>query len=115
MQTKHDGDPYDPNPGWQQHTDYTIYNLQGDRVEHVFNPVGHYENAPSVTSLPPGKYMVVARAQGYLRVNVPVLIEAGRTTRVHLDARWHAPPNTPASELVQMPNGYQVGWRAPAQ
>jgi hypothetical protein len=112
LQSHRDGNEYDPNPAWYQHTDYTIYDMQGDRVRHVFNSVGHYEEAPSVTSLSPGEYVVVARAQGYLRVEVPVVIEAGRATRVHLDAHWQVPAGTPRAEVVQMPNGYQVGWRA---
>jgi hypothetical protein len=112
LQSHRDGNEYDPNPAWYQHTDYTVYNMQGERVRHVFNSVGHYEQAPGVTSLPPGEYRVVARAQGYLRTSVPVVIEAGRTTRVHLDAQWRAPADTPSRELVETPAGYPVGWRA---
>ncbi len=112
LQLHHDGNEYDPNPAWYQHTDYVVYDMQGKRVRHVFNTVGHYEQAPSVTSLPPGEYRVVARAQGYLRVTVPVVIEAGRTTRVHLDAQWQAPMGTRETELVEVPGGYPVGWLA---
>jgi hypothetical protein len=44
-------------------------------------------------------------------VRVPVLIERGRTTRIHLDDRWNIPANTPRSEFVWMPAGVPVGWR----
>jgi hypothetical protein len=112
LQVHRDGNEYDPNPAWFQHADYTICDMNGDRLRHVFNSVGHYESAPNVINLPPGKYMVFARAQGFLRVRVPVVIEGGRTTRVHLDADWNVPPGIPKSGLVQVPNGYAVGWRA---
>src|SRR5580692_1325102 len=84
VQTERDGNEYDPNPAWYQHTDYTIYDSTGQRVQHVFNSVGHYSQAPNVISLPAGNYLVKARAQGHLQVKVPVMIRSGRTTRVHL-------------------------------
>jgi hypothetical protein len=112
LQTRRDGNEYDPDPLWHQHTDYTVYDSDGKRVEHVFNTIGHYEEAPRVITLPAGRYVVSARAQGYLRVRVPVEIEGGRTTRVHLDAKWKPPVNTPKAELVEVPGGYPVGWRS---
>jgi hypothetical protein len=113
--TCRDGNEFDPSPSWYQHTDYTVYNLNGKRVRHVFNSVGHYEEAPAVITVPPGRYLVSARAQGYLRVKVPVVIESGRTTRVHLDAKWNPPAGTPKAELVEVPGGYPVGWRTDAE
>jgi hypothetical protein len=83
-------------------------------VRHVFNTVGHYEETPNMITLPAGSYVVVARAQGLLRVKVPVVIEGGRTTRVHLDAKWNVPTDTPKTELVQILGCYPVGWRADA-
>jgi hypothetical protein len=114
LQTRHDGNEYDPNPAWHQHTDYTVYDSAGKRVRHVFNTVGHYEETPNVITLPAGSYVVMARAQGLLRVQVPVVIVGGRMTHVHLDAKWNIPTDTPKTELVQIPGGYPVGWRADA-
>lgn len=102
----------DSDPGWYQHTDYRIYDLHGKLVKRVDNAIGHYEQAPRGVALPAGQYLVKARAQDYLRVEVPVLIEPGRTTKVHLDDNWKLPAGTPRSELVSTPNGNPVGWRA---
>lgn len=111
-ETERDGNEYDINPAWHQHSDYTVYSLRGQRVRHVFNSVGHYAEAPRVISLPAGKYLVKAHAKGDLDIAVPVLIERGRTTKVHLDDNWHLPPQTPKSEIVSIPYGYPVGWRS---
>jgi hypothetical protein len=98
------------DPTWFQHTDYTIYNQQQQSVKHVFNALGHYSSAPRAITLPPGKYFVKARAKDYASVWVPVVIEPGRTTRVHLDDTWRpiADSKTP---LIKLPSGTPVGWR----
>lgn len=100
------------NPTWYQHTDYYIYDLHGKRLEHVDNAIGQYEEAPRRVALPAGRYFVKAQAKDYIWVDVPVKIEPGRTTRVHLDDSWRLPANTPKRELVRVPNGNPVGWRA---
>ena len=100
------------DPVWYQHRDYNIYDLHGRLVKHVNNTVGHYEQVPRRVALPAGRYLVRAQAADYLRVEVPVTIERGRTTRVHLDDKWKLPPDTPNRELVSLPNGNPVGWRA---
>jgi len=100
------------NPTWYQHSDYNIYNLQGKLVKHVANAVGRYEQAPLGVALTPGNYIVRSRANDYLRVEVPVIIERGRTTRVHLDCDWKYPAGTQMRELVSLPDGNPVGWRA---
>jgi hypothetical protein len=100
------------DPLWYQHTDYRIYNLHGKLVKRVDNTSGHYDQAPRRVALPAGQYLVKAQAQDYLQVEVPVTIEAGRTTRVHLDNNWKLPASTSKRELVSTPNGIPVGWRA---
>jgi hypothetical protein len=104
----------DGTSAWYQHADYDIYNLHGKRVKHVDNAAGHYETAPRVVTLPPGRYMVVAEAKGGLRVKVPVNIERGRMSRIHLDGRWNPPAGAPRDEWVSLPSGSPVGWRAVA-
>jgi hypothetical protein len=99
-------------PAWYQHADYDIYNLHGKRVKHVENAVGHYETRPRVVSLPPGRYIVAAEAEEALRVRVPVKIERGRISRIHLDDHWNPPAGARGDELVSMPSGKPVGWRA---
>jgi hypothetical protein len=100
------------NPTWYQHTDYPIYDLRGKRLKHVDNTVGYYEQAPRRVALPTGRFLVKAQAHDYSWVVAPVLIQNGRTTRVHLDDHWTLPANAPKRELVSMPNGDPVGWRA---
>jgi len=100
------------DPVWYQHTNYRIYNLSGKLVKYVDNTMGHYEQTPRRVALPAGRYFVKAQAKDYLRVEVPVTIEQGRTTRVHLDDNWKLPADTPKREVVSLPNGHPVGWRA---
>jgi hypothetical protein len=99
------------DPVWYQHADYDIYNLHGQRVKHVDNIIGHYEDAPRKVTLPAGHYVVRAQAKDYHQVKVPVTIEPGRTTRVHLDDTWRPPARTLSRELASLPNGNPVGWR----
>ena len=85
---------------------------RGKLVKDVGNTNGHYDTAPETVPLPPGNYTVKARAKDYLSVLVPVVIEAGRITSVHLDDRWHPPKSTPTTEFVFEPGGQPVGWSA---
>jgi hypothetical protein len=99
------------NPTWYQHTDYYIYNEQNQSVKRVDNKVGHYDRAPRMIELPAGNYNVKARAKDYLWVKVPVVVEAGKTTEVHLDDAWTPSPESKPTDLVNVPAGYPVGWR----
>jgi hypothetical protein len=98
------------NPAWPQHTDYDICNPQGKAVKHVANAVGHYAEAARLISLPAGKYVVKAHAKDYLWVEVPVVVEAGRITKVHLDDAWRPAADVAPTEVVCMPTGNPVGW-----
>lgn len=100
------------NPTWYQHTAYYIYDLHGKMVRHVDNTIGRYEQAPCQVALPAGRYLVKAKANDFLWAAVPVTIERGRMTKVHLAENWKPPLNTPKRELVSMPNGNPIGWRA---
>jgi hypothetical protein len=94
------------------HSDYTIYTVDGKRVKHVWNHETREDETPLVVTLPAGRYVVRAEAELYGLVTVPVVVKPGQTTRLVLQPGW-TPPGQPAgSELVQMPNGYAVGWRA---
>jgi len=102
----------DGSPFWYQHSDYSIYTPGGKLVKRVGNTVGHYAQSPDAVALPAGQYVVKARASDYSWVKVPVTVEPGRTTRVHLDDNWKLPAGIPKSALVSLPNGNPVGWRA---
>ena len=100
------------DPTWYQHTDYYLYDQQQTLIKHVRNSLGHYETAPRRLALPAGRYFIKAQAEDYLWVKVPVTIEDGRITRVHLDDQWRQPGDASTKQLVCLPNGYPVGWRA---
>ncbi len=110
------------NVGFQfsyaQRTDYEICDASGRRIKNVAdNNKGNFGAVPRAVALPPGTYRVKAMAavgEGEL-VIVPVVIEPGRTTDVHLNGHWKPPLNTPDSELVRMPAGFPIGWRAAAE
>ena len=102
--------PYD------QRTDYYIYDSGGKETQHVAdNNKGHFEAVPRRIQLPPGNYSVKALAAVGLGewITVPVVIEPGRTTEVHLNGAWRPPADTPKRDLVQSPGGFPMGWRAP--
>jgi hypothetical protein len=98
------------DPIWYQHTGYRVYTLDGKLAKRVDNTAGHYRQAPRTLALPPGRYLVQAQAADYFEAEVPVTIELGRTTRVHLDDQWQAPASVAKSEVVSLPNGMPVGW-----
>ena len=99
------------NPTWFQHSHYYIYNQQGKPLKHVYNTVGYYDEAPQHITLPAGTYLVRARAKDYFWVEVPVVIQSGRSTMVHLDDGWAPPAETSKTKLVYAPNGQPIGWR----
>jgi hypothetical protein len=101
------------NNGFEyQRTDYEVYDPDGHRIKHVVNTVRPCDLTPRVVTLAPGKYIVVAKARHASRVSVPVEIVAGRMSKIHLDENWKLPVNTPKDELVSLPSGSPVGWRA---
>jgi hypothetical protein len=100
------------NPTWYQHTDYYVCHPQGQRLQHIANYTGYYALAPRVITLPPGQYLVEARAKNILQVKVPVVIKSGEITRVHLDGNWQPGSGMPKAELVYAPTGYPAGWSA---
>lgn len=100
------------DPSWYQHTDYNLYDAKGKLVKRVGNTVGHYSTSPRVVALRPGNYTLRAQAKEWLSVKVPVVIEPGRTTKVHLDENWEPPAGTPKAEVVSAPGGYPAGWSA---
>jgi len=98
------------DPKSYQHTDYYICTQEGERLQHVDNSMGHNSATPRVISLPPRGYLVEAKAKDHSRVKVPVEIQLGTLTSVHLDGAWE--PSADPSLLVHAPEGYPVGWRA---
>ena len=101
------------------HTDYTIYGPDGKVVEKVRNAQGLNDANPVRVTLPSGTYQVEARAQDYATTTfnavIPVVVEPGRITRVHLDSDWH-PSNESSrqSAVVRLSDGRPIGWSGDA-
>jgi hypothetical protein len=94
------------------HQGYLIYTEAGRLLESVANHVGTMDQAPAIVPLPPGNYTILAPAEGYGRIRVPVQIEPHRPTVVYLDRQWQPPAGTDPATLVRMPGGPAIGWRA---
>ncbi|HSY18786.1 MAG TPA: hypothetical protein VK815_10650 [Candidatus Acidoferrales bacterium] len=100
-----DGPPYYP------HTGYNIYDQSGARIKYVPNHIGNMDESPTLVRVPAGNMKIVAESSAYGRVTVPVVIEGGRTTVVHLDREWQPSSNAASNKLVRLPDGEAVGWR----
>ena len=97
-------------------TDYTILSDNGQLLQKVQNDRGGLLGEPKPVELSPGRYRVVARANGYGTVTVPVVIVAHQTTRVHLEGangEARSAEAIPAAQTVRLPRGEFVGLRAP--
>jgi len=104
--------PYD-RQYYYAHTAYGIYDLDGHRVRSVDNEASFHTPVPEVVPLPAGRYNVVAWADGYELVKVPVMIELGRLTVVNLENHGRAGlPEDGHGDLVRTSDGRVVGWSA---
>ena len=95
------------------HMGYDINDAAGKNVMFVANHSSNMDESPTQASLPPGNYTVVAESTWCGLVAVPVVIEKGKTTIVHLDGSWWRPSHSSPNPLVYLPNGEAVGWSSP--
>ena len=101
-----DGPPYYP------HTSYSIHDESGKIVKFIPNHIGDMDETPSIVAVPAGNYKIVAESSSYGRVTVPVVIQKGRTTVVHLDGNWNMPSNAATNQFVRLPDGEASGWNS---
>ena len=94
------------------HSNYRIYSTDGKLLKHVYNKVRTYIEDPATVSLPAGKYQVEATAAAFGPVTVPVVIEPGKTTFVHLDGSELTGAQASAGNFVSLPDGLVIGWCA---
>lgn len=95
------------------HTPYVIYTPDGKWVKRVRNYAGGMLDDPETVSLPAGNYKVSAKANGYARVTLPVVVAVGKTTVVHLDSSgFNLARQNPKANLVRLPDGQIIGWLA---
>ena len=106
---------FNNSPYRNRYTDYRVYCSDGTQlVKAVHNDSGKLVEGPVRVDLAAGTYRVVARANGYGTVTVPVVIKASQTTLVHLEGSHWWPKNSPIfdSNPVRLPSGQIVGWPA---
>ena len=100
-------------PYHRYHSDYDVVSADGKFSTRIHNDTGSVVEGPVTVNLPPGRYQVKARANGYGTVTVPVVIASGQVTTIHLDsdARGAETPSQTA-DAVRLPDGQIVGWQA---
>lgn len=102
-------DPHRP-----QYTDYWIYTADGKLQQRIYNNSGTILQRPKEVELPAGTYRIVAEANGFGVVTVPVTIVAGQDTILHLEGgdRWPNPGAFNQVNAVRLPDGQVVGWKS---
>jgi hypothetical protein len=98
----------------RHYSDYKILSPDGKLLQIVHDDSNTVLREATPVILPAGLYHVVAQANGYGVVTVPVVIEKGEVTVVHLEGGGprenviaHNQP-----DLVRLPDGRIVGYRA---
>jgi hypothetical protein len=95
------------------HVGYDVDDASGKTVKYVANHISDIDESVDRVSLPPGTYTVVARSTWCGLVKIPVVIESGRATIIHLDGNnWWPASHPSASQLVFLPNGEAAGWKS---
>jgi hypothetical protein len=96
------------------HTGYSLYSRDGQLLVRVPNATGMNDADPTLVKLAPGDYRVKAEAAdargNVSKVMVPVCIEAGQTTLVHLDGQWIVRTTGADDQWVRLAGGSVVGW-----
>jgi hypothetical protein len=111
---------FDPIPHFDSltyrsfYTDYEVFSDQGQLLQTVHNDGGTALEGPRPVSLPPGRYRVIAQANGFSKVTVPIIIAAHHLTTVHLEggAAWGSRGQGGSNSLVRLPDGQVVGEHA---
>ena len=107
-------DHKDGNMHYFPHTSYSICTEDGKILRKVANAIGVHDEDPALVELPAGTYTALAGSRHYGRVKVTVVIEPGKLTTVNLEDDKLLPrgPSKSVHDLVRLPNGSVVGWRA---
>jgi hypothetical protein len=103
-----------PDPNRREYSDYKILDSDNKLVKRVHNVTEDIMQGPVLVELPPGKYFVVARSNGYGVVTVPVIIASAQQTILHLDGRntWPNESSFNQNNAVRLPDGEVVGWKS---
>jgi hypothetical protein len=112
---------YDPVANWTArnprrpvYSNYKIFFPDGTLLRTVHNDSGTMLQDAVPVELPTGGYRVVASANGYGRVTLPVVIAANQTTVLHLEGgnSWPNEAEFNQTNAVRLPDGEVIGWRA---
>jgi hypothetical protein len=101
------------DPRRREFSDYRILDADGKLQQRVHNDSGTILQRAKQVALPAGKYRIIARANGYGFVTVPVTIAAGQDTILHLEGGFSWPNQSAfdQSNAVRLPDGEVVGWK----
>ena len=101
------------DPNRPEYSDYKIFSADGKILRRVHNNSGTILQDPAQIKLPAGKYRVVARANGYGYVTVPIIIEAKQNTILHLEGgdAWPDESLFNQTNAVCLPDGQIIGWK----
>src|SRR3954469_2224604 len=91
------------------YSDYEVRSESGAVVKKVHNDSGTVVDGPVEVPLGPGHYRVHAKANGYGWVTVPVVIESGQVTTVHLDGGRTGAAGLSQALTVRLPQGEIAG------
>jgi hypothetical protein len=102
------------DPNRPEYSDYRIFTANGKLLQRVHNDSGTILQDPVSVELPPGKYQVIARANGYGYVTVSVMIEVRQNTVLHLEGggSWSDESAFNQTNAVRLPDGQIIGWKA---
>ena len=102
------------DPYRREYSDYKIFSPDGKLLQRVHNNSGTILQDPVSVELPPGKYHVIARANGYGYVTVPVIVAARQNTILHLEGggSWPDESAFDQTNAVRLPDGQIIGWKA---
>src|SRR5262249_6677707 len=106
---------FNNSPYRSRYSDYKVYSSDGaELVKAVRNDSGKLIEGPPRVELAIGKYRVIARANGYGEVTVPVVIKPSQTTAIHLEGSHWWPKSSQIFDAnpVRLPSGQIVGWPA---
>lgn len=102
------------DPNRPEYSDYKIFTPDGKLLQKVHNNSGTILQDAMPVELPPGKFTVRARANGYGFVTIPVIIESRKTTILHLEGGSFWPDESVFNQTnaVRLPDGLVIGWKA---
>jgi hypothetical protein len=102
------------NESGQSHSNYKILTSDGRLLQKVHNDTGTMLQNPAAVQLAPGKYTVVAKANGYGYATIPVIIAPQQSTILHLEGggAWPDEAAFNPTNGVRLPDGLVVGWKS---